>query len=485
MRNNLKVERLGAIAIGTLAAILVLASCSKPASDGRQGGGQYAGRRQSVVPVQAVTVQAGLLSADRTTAGVVTAVVQSQVAAQVAGVVKSVLRLAGDWVKAGDLVVQLDDAQLKLTLANAQAALDTARVSLSAVQDNTNQSDARFRLQVQSAQSQVDSAQKTYESQKALFDLGGISAAALDQAKGNLATAQAGLESAVLSLEQNQKGFNTTPSQNVDALKIAVRTADNNLAQAQLNLQYASIRAPFAGQIAAVNMQSGMYVGLNTPVFTIVSADRQINFSIPPTDAPALPLRTTIGFDYSGASFSIKVSQAPSAPINGVVPMVASVTPSFKLPFGTVGSVSYKVSVASGILVPLNALDTIENQNFVFKIVDGKAVTQSVTILGEAGITTAIAGLQAGDVVVVNPPPGLIQGSTVQAVMLQQASGSSPSAPAAATASPNAPAAANSSGAPQGKPGSGQGQGNWQGGGQRPRQGNGAAPSPRAPAGTP
>jgi HlyD family secretion protein len=452
MRNMPKTARLGAIgdflgaiAIGALAAALVLASCSKTAvgeqrsgqgpgksasgapgaaategNGGPGGGKQYAGHRQAVVPVQAVTVQEGLLTADRTTAGVVNTVVQSQVATQVAGVVKSVLHLAGDWVRTGDIVMQLDDSQLKLSFANAQAALDTAKVNLDAVQDSTGQNDAKFRLQVQSAQSQVDSAQKTYDSQKALFDLGGISASALDQAKSNLATAQAGLESANLALEQNKKGFNTTPSQNVDALKIGVLTAENNLAQARLNLQYASIRAPFAGQIAAVNMQSGMYVGLNTPVFTIVSASRQINFSIPPSDAPALPLGAAIGFEYSGSSFPIKVSQAPSAPINGVVPMVASVPPSLKLPFGTVGSVSYKVSVASGILVPLNALSTIENQNFVFKIAGGKAVTQSVTILGEAGITTAVSGLKAGDVVVVNPPPGLIQGSTVQAVMLQQ-----------------------------------------------------------------
>ena len=51
----------------------------------------------------------------------------------------------------------------------------------------------------------------------------------------------------------------------------------------------------------------------------------------------------------------------------------------------------------------------------------GTSTTKDVTILGEAGIMTAVAGIKAGDVVVVNPPPGLIQGSQVQAIMLPAA----------------------------------------------------------------
>ena len=114
-------------------------------------------------------------------------------------------------------------------------------------------------------------------------------------------------------------------------------------------------------------------------------------------------------------------------------PLAGSLPAAFKLPFGTVGSVSYKVPVATGILVPLNALDTLENQNYVFIIVDGKVQTQNVTILGEAGISTAVSGIKPGDVVVVNPPPGLIQGSQVQAVMIQGDASAAPAQPATAS----------------------------------------------------
>jgi multidrug efflux pump subunit AcrA (membrane-fusion protein) len=457
-----------AIGIFVVAASL-LAGCSKPnASAGGQGqgGGQYAGRRQQIVPVQATTVQMGLLTADRSTAGVVSAVTQSQVAAQVAGVVKSVPRVSGNWVKTGDIVVQLDDAQLKLSLANAQAALENAKINLSIGQDNSDQANPKLALQVQSAQSALDSAQKYYDSQKALYDLGGLSASALDTAASQLSAAQANLAGAKTALDQNGKSGDQTIAQ----LKLSVTQSQNQLVQAQLNLQYASIRAPFSGQIAAVNMQSGMYVGLNTPVFTLVTVASQINFSIAPSDAPALPIGQMINFSYSGKVYPVRVSQAPSAPINGVVPMVAAVSGSFQLPFGSVGSVAYKVPIATGILVPLNALDTLENQNYVFKIVDNKVTTQNVTILGEAGITTAVAGLQAGDVIVVNPPPGLIQGSQVQAVMIQPAAGSVP---------PAAAAAPGQSGQ-QGQKGSKQAQGNWQGAGSKQAGGQAGSGAPAA-----
>jgi multidrug efflux pump subunit AcrA (membrane-fusion protein) len=436
MRIDPNMRLTGIAAVVLLAAVMAVSGCSRqgaadPAGQGAKpdaaakGGGASkpgspqagGGRRQAIVPVQATIVQEGLLSSERSTAGVVSTVMQSQVAAQVAGVVKSLLRVSGDRVEAGDTVVQLDDAQLSLSLANAQAALDNARINLQIGQDNSDQANPKLALQVKSAQSALDSSQKFYDSQKALHDLGGLSASALDTAASQLSAAQANLEGAKSALSQNSKSGDQTIAQ----LRLAVVQAQNQLAQARLNLENTSIRAPFAGQIAAVNMQAGMYVGLNTPAFTLVSADRQINFSISPSDAPALPIGQAITYTYSGKAYPIRVSQSPSAPINGVVPMTASVPGNLDLPFGTVGNVTYTVSVANGILVPLNALDTIENQNFVFLIADGKATTKDVTILGEAGIMTAVAGIKAGDVVVVNPPPGLIQGSQVQAIMLPAA----------------------------------------------------------------
>jgi multidrug efflux pump subunit AcrA (membrane-fusion protein) len=268
---------------------------------------------------------------------------------------------------------------------------------------------------VQSAQSAYDSAKKYYDAQKALFDLGGISASQLDTAQSQLATAQANLESAKISLSQNGKADDQTIAQ----LKLSVTTAQNQVDQARLNLRNAAIRAPFAGQLAAINLQPGMYASLNTAAFTLVSAERQISFNVAPGDAALLKSGSPILFTYQGSAYPARVSQSPSAPISGVVPMFAtSGAGALSLAYGSVGTVGYSIPLATGALVPLSALQTLENQNYVFVIEKNKVSVRNVTVIAEAGTTAAVDGVSAGDVIVMSPPPGLIRGSQVQPTMV-------------------------------------------------------------------
>lgn len=385
---------------------------------GAQGRGRQGGRRSAVVPVQTAAVKVGVLVADRSTTGIVSPAVQSQVAAQVAGVVRRVPHLVGDWVKAGETVIQLDDSQFRLSVSSAQATVENARINLAVGQDSSKQANPKLALQLKSAQSAYDSAKKNYDAQKALFDLGGISASQLDTAASQLSAAQANLEGAKTALDQNGKA----DDQAIAQLKLALTQAENQLAQAELNLQNSSIRAPFAGQLAAINLQPGMYAGLNTAAFSLVSSDRRIAFSVAPSDAPHLGSGTSLSFLYQGKSYPIKVLQSPSAPISGVVPMVASLGGA-SFPYGAVGSVVYRIPLASGTLVPLSALDALENQNYVFVVEGGRAVSKNVAVVAEAGTTAAVSGIEAGEVVVLSPPPGLLSGSQVQAIAAAETAG--------------------------------------------------------------
>lgn len=415
------------------------------------------GRRQPAITVQAIEAVAGSLGVSRDSSGVVTASVQSQVAALVSGIVSKVVRKSGDWVGAGDLVVQLDESQLRIALANTQAALDTARINLQTVQDSTVQNNQKLILQLQSAQASRDSAKKFYDSQKALFDLGGLSASTLDTAGASLANAEAALETAKIALDQNQRGVATTANQNVEALKIGVTTAQNNLQQAELNLRNAAIRAPFAGQVSAVNVTPGMYVGLNTAVFVLVSAERQVNFSISPQDAPALPVGSPLVFSWAGKSFPLTIKQAPSAPVNGVVPMVAGGPGLSGLSYGLVGDLSYQVVLATGILVPMNAIDTTDNRNYVYVVEGGKVALREVKVVAESGAVAAVSGLAPASLVVVSPPPGLVPGAAVTTIPAQGIDlGTGPKASQARPAGGSGAAPRQGGGSPAGTPGRGQ-----------------------------
>jgi HlyD family secretion protein len=412
--------------------LLLLAGCSaKPAdptgqvpaaggngqaarSGAPQGAGQTGGRRFATISVQALDVKNGPLITDNVTTGTVVPVTQGQVAAQVSGIVSKVLHRAGDWVKEGATVVQLDDSVLKLAVKNAQSALDNARINLSTGQQTATGSNPRLVSQLDAAQTAMTAAQKNYESQKKLFDLGGISSSQLDTSQSQLQQAQANVQAAQLALDQNQQ----SGSQSLAQLQLAVDQAATQLEIARLNLRNAAISAPFAGQIAAVNVTPGSYVSLNTPVLLLVSAEKQISFTAPPSDAASFKPGDTVQFTYAGKSYPVKIVQAPSAPINGVVPMVASVPPSVGASYGTVGTVTYRLSLGTGPLLPIAALQTRADQNFVYTIVNGKAAEQPVIILAEGGSTALVSGVEAGMQVIISPPPGLLAGSAVQAIAL-------------------------------------------------------------------
>jgi HlyD family secretion protein len=288
--------------VSAAAALLTLWGCGRgpDPSPGRAravAAGQE-GRGFGAIPVQGVTVRFGPLSAEGSTAGTVVPVLQSQVAAQVAGVVARIVRNSGEWVKAGEAVVQLDDTQFGLSVRNAEAALQNAKINLAMGQDTVSQSNPRLQLQVQSAQSALAAAQKNYDAQQALFKLGGTSAAALDSAESQLQQAQANLQLAQTALEQNQK----SDSQSLAQLKLAVDQASNQLQSAQLGLSNTTVRAPFEGQVAAVNVNPGEYVSQNTSVFLLVSAARQVSFAVPPPDARPLRPRSAVWCRWSPQS---------------------------------------------------------------------------------------------------------------------------------------------------------------------------------------
>lgn len=418
--------------IVVLAVLLTAAGCApKPKETGAAGGastgstpaggapGAATGPGIAAIAVQVVPVTVDSLIVQHQVSGTVAPVMQSQVVGQVGGVVARVARKAGDWVEAGDTVIQLDDSQLQLSAKTAQGALEAARINLSTGQDTTHQATPRLDLQVQSAESALSVAQRTNDSRKALFDLGGATGADMDRAKSDLETAKANLEAARTAQDQNRK----SDVQNIAQLKIAVQQADFALQQAQLNLQHAAIKAPYAGRLVSVKLMPGEFVGQNLPAFVIGSREREVDFSVPPSDAATLPVGTAVTFTLNGKGFQLKVTQSAEVPLNGVVPLVAALPASLPLPYGAVGAVSYSLSLARGALVPTGSLQTSEDQGFVYIVEGGKAIMRRITIMAESGNSAAVAGLNAGAMVVVNPPPGLLDGSIVKPIPLAAAEG--------------------------------------------------------------
>ncbi|WP_018467682.1 efflux RND transporter periplasmic adaptor subunit [Calidithermus timidus] len=379
------------------------------------------GQSGAAIPVQTATTHTGTLIAQRQAAGTVVPVQQSQVAAQSSGRVARVLLEVGDEVRADQPVIQLEDSQLRIAVQNAELALQNARISLSSQTNATREAEARLEQQLRAAQASLAAAQASYAAAQEVHRLGGMSESELQTVKSQLNTAQANLTAAQAALEQNKRASQESLAQ----LRLAVAQAQNQLRLAQLNLSNATIRAPFDGQIAAIAVAPGEAVSPSSQVFTLVSTARQVRFSVPPSDAPSLSLGQVLRFDTGSQSFEVKLSQRPAAPVGQNVNLTARFVGTATPPAGTVGSLSYSVRLAQGTLLPIAALQNDGARSYVYVVNEGKAKVQNVTVLAQAASTAAVRGLEGGLEVIVNPPPGLLDGSAV--VSLDQTrDGSSP-----------------------------------------------------------
>jgi len=378
------------------------------AGQGRGQGFRSAGRNVTIA-VQTSTSKAGTLVAQRQTAGTVQPVTQSQVAAQATGIVTKILVNVGDTVKAGQPVIQLDDSQLRIAVQNAQLALQNARINLTTQTNATADATEKLRQQLQAAQTTLVNAQNSYRSAQRVYKLGGLSQNDLNSAKAALNTAQANVSAAQSALAQNQRAG----SESLAGLRVAISQAQNQLQTAQLNLANATLKAPFAGQISAINVTVGEAVGSSSQPFTLVSPQRQVRFSVPPADAASISPGQTLNFDTGAQDFQVKVDQRPAAPVNQSVSLTARILGDRLPQAGTVGTLTYPVKLAQGTLVPIATLQNDGTRSYVFTVEDGKAKAQTVTVLAQAGSQAAVSGLGANLEIIVSPPPGLLDGSSV------------------------------------------------------------------------
>lgn len=198
------------------------------------------------------------------------------VTAQTAATVKASNIHETQVVKAGDILVVLDDTDARLALAAAQAQLDQAARQVGTYYENDAtlkaQADASA-SQVNSAQASYDNALKAYNDRKTLVGIGAVSGedlqnakTALDQAQAALSTARAQAAAAVGQRASNTaliSGVAVGENPQVVAARVKVE-------QAQLDLDRTVIRAPISGVISRNTVEVGQRVQVSQTLMSIV-----------------------------------------------------------------------------------------------------------------------------------------------------------------------------------------------------------------------
>ena len=214
----------------------------------------------------------------------------AQITSMVSGQVAKVLVTDTAQVKQGDILVEIDNRDATIALAQAKAELAKAKRQYQQSSANSSSLSSQVivrddeinsaKAQVAKAKTDVDKAKQDYDRRASLAATGAISKEELTSAQSALHTAQANLNVAQAGLSQaesNRKAAMSNLAANDALIKGTdedtlpdVLVAQAKVEQAQLDLDRTVIRAPVDGVVARRNIQIGQRVAPGTVMMSVV-----------------------------------------------------------------------------------------------------------------------------------------------------------------------------------------------------------------------
>jgi RND family efflux transporter MFP subunit len=191
--------------------------------------------------------------------------------------------------------------------------------------------------------------------------------------------------------------------------------------EAEVMLGYAEIRAPFAGVIARKFAQAGDLASPGYPLLELEGTDAfQVEVSLPDALAAGLNPGATFAVEVpaAGLRFTATLAELSSAADTQARSVLAKLTvpAGIAVRSGQFVRVQVPGTPVRALRVPAAALSVLGQMERIFVVGEG---TQAVLRLVKSGTVhdgqiEILAGLDAGERIVVNPPAGLRDGQTLE-----------------------------------------------------------------------
>jgi membrane fusion protein, multidrug efflux system len=174
-------------------------------------------------------------------------------------------------VKKGALMFRVDPRTFEATLAQAKAQMDVLDKQIELTQRTV--SAQQFNAQsvaasAAAARANAKQAADTLRRVEPLLDQGYASPDEVDKARTAQRATQAQLDAVLLQTKQAAAAVSS-----VDALVAQKAAVQAQIAEAELHLEYTTVRAPFDGRIVSLDTQVGQYASPAKPVFTLIATD--------------------------------------------------------------------------------------------------------------------------------------------------------------------------------------------------------------------
>lgn len=245
----------------------------------------------------------------------------------VSGYIKTIHFKDNEPVKKGQLLITLDDVDLKARVAQAQAALENARANLLSVKSNANAvslnanatvfSSEAIQQNVVSAKARMKKAEDDFARMQNMLQAKAATQSQYDAAKTELDVARAQYDATInqykSSTVQSKGIYSQAQAQQAqitlaEAL-VSQRQAELELAQTQLD--YATVEAPCDGVVSRRAVEEGQYITIGQPLCsTIDNHNLWVTANFKETQLENLKI---------GQAVHIKVDAFPDMEIEGKV----------------------------------------------------------------------------------------------------------------------------------------------------------------------
>ncbi|MCG8347586.1 MAG: efflux RND transporter periplasmic adaptor subunit [Chloroflexales bacterium] len=308
----------------------------------------------------------------------------------------------------------------------ALRAIENAEASLAQAQLNYEQAQQAEVSGIATAESQVRDAEEQLRSVQQ-----GATEAELIQAQATVEQRQADLQklrqggtavdiaAAQATVNQQQANLEklTAPATATDLeiQQASVAQAEQSLAQAQLQLSYATLTAPFGGVVSAVNIVPGSVVTTGTPAISLIDRDPlHVDLSLNENDVAQVELGQPVtllidaleNWETTGTVTYI----APAAEnVNGVVTYGVQVSfpdDDQRVKVGMTANIDIITAQEDDVLLVPNSALLPKGAGQVVQITDAEGNTREVEVvtgLSDDAQTEIVSGLNEGDEIVALP----------------------------------------------------------------------------------
>ena len=345
---------------------------------------------QPPVPVSVATVALTDIADTFEAGGVVQARTTATLTARILAPVREVRVSPGDRVRAGQTLIVLDSADLGAQARSARAAALGADEDIAAAAADQQAAEAALAL-----------ARAAHNRIAGLHAKRSATAHELDEATAALRRAEANAAGAAARARGASSGLDRARA----AAEAAATTAS-----------FTTIRAPFDGVVTEKLIDPGNMAAPGAPLLRVEDTRGfRLDVRVDESRAARISLQDPVKVLLDG--------QAAATPIEGTVTEVSRAVDADSRAFlvkitlpetasvrsGTFGRAVFAGATRKALTVPEAALARRGQMTSVLAVENGVARLRLVSMSG----TEVLAGLSAGDVIIVNPPPDLTDGRRV------------------------------------------------------------------------